>query len=327
MTESSLSGSPEIDVVITWVDGDHLSHRLQREEHLANSNLVLHENAINPHRWTDNGELFYCLRSIENFAPWVRKIWIVVDAVVPSLSGLSDSTLAKIDFVFHSELFAGIEDVLPTFNSLAIETMLWRIEGLTERFLYFNDDVFLAGPLKKEDMFIGEKIILRGNWRNYSGLDNNPEIRADPALFNHFMQINAAKIVGFEAENLFAAAHVVHPMRQSIMSNLFDRYTDIFLNNARYRFRDLNQFLPQTLHNLTCIADGSAIIHEKKDHLHIHSGQGIGQPGDVMRAVLENALLPEIKFLCVNDLPQLEAMVPEARDYIMRATGEPRKTK
>jgi Stealth protein CR2, conserved region 2 len=34
--------------------------------------------------------------------------------------------------------------LLPTFNSRAIESMLWRIDGLADRFVYFNDDMMLT---------------------------------------------------------------------------------------------------------------------------------------------------------------------------------------
>jgi hypothetical protein len=32
-----------------------------------------------------------------------------------------------------------------------------------------------------------------------------------------------------------------------------------------------------------------------------------------------------VKFLCINDLPQLEAAIPDMRDWIERAIGAERK--
>ena len=59
--------------------------------------------------------------------------------------------------------------MLPTFNSYAIETMLWRIEGLADRFLYFNDDMMLVGPVEPTDFFSNEgKVKLRGRWSNWN---------------------------------------------------------------------------------------------------------------------------------------------------------------
>jgi hypothetical protein len=102
----------------------------------------LHENTPNPHRWACNDEILYCLKSIDKHAPWIRKIWIVSDAETPDISSLSDALRAKIRFSYHRGLFEGFEDALPTFNSRAIESTIWRIPGLTDRFIYFNDDVF-----------------------------------------------------------------------------------------------------------------------------------------------------------------------------------------
>lgn len=40
-------------------------------------------------------------------------------------------------------------DYLPTFNSHVIEANLHKIPNLSEHFIYFNDDVFVAKPLQK----------------------------------------------------------------------------------------------------------------------------------------------------------------------------------
>ena len=310
-----------IDAVITWVDGSSEKHRGKRQQYLAQAGRALHENAINPHRWACNDEILYCLQSLENNAPRVRIIWIVVDDETPNLRSLSENIRAKIRFVFHPDIFAEFAYALPTFNSLAIESMLWRIEGLSERFMYFNDDVFLAAPLKPTDVFSGSSPILRGKWVDYSEALNGSEVRRDPVKFNHYMQLNAATMMGFEATRLFSSAHVVHPLRRSVMSRLFDQHREAFGKNVAHRFRDLSQFLPQGLHNHACIIAQDAVFETSRDHLHIVSGQGIGQCPTETRSLLQKATSPEIKFLCVNDLPQLEDVVPEAREWISLAIG------
>ena len=310
-----------IDAVITWVDGNTVSHRRERARYIAKVGDPLHENAINPHRWDNNDEILYCLQSIENFAPWIRKIWIVIDSELPNLTSLSDQLRAKVSFVFHRDIFGEFSAVLPTFNSLAIESMIWKIEGLSERFIYFNDDVFLSAPLLTTDVFQGSWPVLRGEWVDYSELLCQSEMRRDPAKFNHFMQINAARMAGFAAKRLYASAHVVHPLRCSVMAELFNKNRSAFIENIKYRFRDLRQFLPQSLHNHACIAAEKAVIHTEDDHLHIVSGQGIGRPTVETLALLQKANSPEIKFLCVNDLSQLETVVPQARELLCRVIG------
>jgi hypothetical protein len=311
-----------IDAVVTWVDGNDPAHRALRTQYMAEVGGVLHENASNPHRWESSDEIQYCLRSIHNNAPWVRTIWIVVDRDGPDVASLPQSLRDKLRIVTHAQIFAGYEAVLPTFNSLAIESMMWRIEGLAERFLYFNDDVFLTAPLAPDDMFERLRPVLRGQWRDYSAIAQNPAARDDPALFNHFMQINAAALCGIGPERLFAAAHVVHPMRRSVMAHLQATRRAAFEANIGHRFRDLSQFLPQAVHNHHCIANGQAVMAQGTDHLHIKSGQGADGPPAQTRALLTKDRLAETRFLCVNDLPQLEALVPDARRLIARAIGE-----
>jgi hypothetical protein len=50
----------------------------------------------------------------------------------------------------HEAIFPNASH-LPVFSSPAIEAHLHRIPGLSERFAYFNDDVFLGAPTWPED--------------------------------------------------------------------------------------------------------------------------------------------------------------------------------
>lgn len=66
----------------------------------------------------------------------------------------------KIWFVFYLDIFVEFVDVLLIFNLLVIESMFWRIDGFSECFMYFNDDVFLVVFLKLIDVFSGSFFIL-----------------------------------------------------------------------------------------------------------------------------------------------------------------------
>jgi hypothetical protein len=310
--------SSRIDAVITWVDGADPAHARKRRRHLGGP---LHANGINPHRWACSDELGYCLRSIGNNAPWIDRIWIVTDAQQPDLSRLPAAIVDRIAIVDHRTLFAGHESALPTFNSLAIESLIWRIPGLAERFIYFNDDVFLTGPLLPDDVFDGLSPVLRGKWVDDSVLAADVGSRSDPARLNAITQINAAALLGYGAERLFAGAHVVHPMRRSVFAELFDHHRAAFIANIGHRFRDVGQFLPQALHNHACIRDGMAVLHGIDDHLHLRTGAVTDYPLPAVRDYLARALQPQFKFLCVNDLPQVEAAIPDTRDWIERAIG------
>jgi Stealth protein CR2, conserved region 2/Stealth protein CR1, conserved region 1 len=309
----------QIDAVITWVDGDDPEHRAKRLAHQIPTGETLHENGINPHRWACSDELGYCLRSIENNASWISTIYIVTDAQTPDLSHLSSSLRAKIKIIDHTHIFRDYEHVLPTFNSLAIESMMWRIEGLSEHFIYFNDDVFLTAPLHPSDVFKGQNPVLRGKWVDHSGLGSSSEHLADPAMFHDFMQLNAAIKLGFASDHIFASAHVVHPMRRSVFADLFARFPDAFLANIAHRFREISQFQPQGLHNGACILSNTCVIQTAPDHLHLRTGALEDYSLADVSAYLQRSLSSQIKFLCVNDLSQVEAAIPDARAWIEAA--------
>jgi hypothetical protein len=309
-----------IDAVISWVDGLDPAHLQKRQIFMGSAPHLFHENATNPHRWACNGEIYLCLTSLEHNAPWLRKIWIIVDEQSPDLSRLSAALRAKVHLVDHSDIFANHGAALPTFNSLAIETFMWTIKDISDRFIYFNDDVFLTAPCQKSDFFSPSGPILRGAWADFGALQNDPIQMADPTKFNHYMQLNAADLCGVPAQRLFRAAHVAHPCLRRTMVHLHSRFEAAFRDNARYQMRDIRQFSPQSLHNHACILQKTGTLHPVKDHYHIYSGQGVGAADGTIPALLQTIKdTPDLKMLCVNDLPQLEALYPDIRSWLAQA--------
>lgn len=133
-----------IDFVITWVDGSDPQWIKERNQYCEKS-----ENESNGEsRYRDMGLLKYWFRSVEKFTPWVRNIFFVTQGHVPSWLKLDHP---KLTVVKHSDFIP--DKYLPTFNSNAIEMNLNRIEGLSERFVYFNDDVFPIRTLNREAFF------------------------------------------------------------------------------------------------------------------------------------------------------------------------------
>ena len=310
-----------IDAVITWVDGADPAHQAKRHARLKQARRALHANGINPHRWGSSDELTYCLTSLANHAPWIRHIWLVTDNQAPDMSVIPLGIRDRLRIIDHRIVFDGLHHVLPTFNSLSIETVIWRIPGLSDSFLYFNDDVFLTAPLRPEDVFCNDKPVLRGKWVDHSALAQDAAKLRDPALFNHFTQINAARLAGFDAAHMWASAHVVHPLRRPVLEDLFARLPAEFMANLAHPFRDVTQFQPMALHNHVAINRGKYVTAPAKDYLHQRSGAALELPLEQVRAWLQHSCSGDAKFLCVNDFPQLEACMPESRALIARAVG------
>lgn len=110
-------------------------------------------------RFADNEELKYSLRSVEKYAPWIRKIFIVTNGQIPSWLDLDHP---RISIVTHKEIYAN-KSHLPTFSSPSIETNIHRIPGLSKKFIYMNDDVFFGAEVWPDDFYThskGHKIFL-----------------------------------------------------------------------------------------------------------------------------------------------------------------------
>ncbi|NXI26509.1 GNPTA phosphotransferase, partial [Sterrhoptilus dennistouni] len=107
----------------------------------------------------DNEELRYSLRSIERHAPWVRHIFIVTNGQIPSWLNLDNP---RITIVTHQEIFQNVSH-LPTFSSPAIESHIHRISGLSQKFIYLNDDVMFGKDVWPDDFYShskGQKVYL-----------------------------------------------------------------------------------------------------------------------------------------------------------------------
>jgi len=110
----------------------------------------------NPHdSGCDNGELMYSLRSVEQYAPWIHKIHILVNgepgATVPLPSFVQPNT-SWIKMVNRCDLFPDSGDC-PTFNSFACYSVVHKVPELSKRFLYMDDDFLFTNSLTKDVLF------------------------------------------------------------------------------------------------------------------------------------------------------------------------------
>ncbi len=132
----------DIDIVITWVDGDDPEWRKLRNQY-ANDGELEKPDVGGKERYEDNGLLKYLFRGLDKFAPWAHRIYFVTWGHLPPwLNEASE----KLRVIRHQDFIP--KDYLPTFNSAAIALNLHRIPGLSERFVYFNDDMYLLSETK-----------------------------------------------------------------------------------------------------------------------------------------------------------------------------------
>lgn len=132
-----------IDLVYLWVNGNDPQWVAKRNTYLGKP--IEESNVC---RYVDNGDLKYSLRSIEKYAPWIHRIFIVTDNQVPEWLNTSNP---KIQIVDHTEILPA--ESLPCFNSSVIEHFLANIPGLSEQFLYSNDDMYINQPVTPDTFF------------------------------------------------------------------------------------------------------------------------------------------------------------------------------
>ena len=132
----------KIDFVVPWVDSNDPKW-IESYNHYR-PNKPLSDNV----RFRDWGIFRYWFRSVEKYAPWVNKIYLITNGKFPDWI---NPDCEKLVLVNHSDYIP--EKYLPTFNSKTIELNLGRIKDLSEHFVYFNDDMIINAPVTPQYFF------------------------------------------------------------------------------------------------------------------------------------------------------------------------------
>lgn len=260
-----------IDAVITWVDGADPKHKAKLDEYLASIGGA-RPRAASPARFNSVGEVEYCVVSLLRFAPWLRTIYIISDQQQPGFMAKLVGTVyeSRVKVVDHSVIFAGYEQYLPIFNSMAISSMLWRIPGIAERFLFLNDDFALIRPLQPTDFFRGDKVVLHGAWRTQTDWRFVKRIfslvkrvlgRTEKNERVRFIgvQENSAKMLGFDRK-VFQLEHNPHPWKRSSWQRYFFANPSQLDKNISFKLRSAQQFVPEGFSAHYEIKTGNAVI-------------------------------------------------------------------
>ena len=222
----------EVDVVYTWVNSLDLEWQNLYQSH-ANSDLV----SSNLSRFTNRDELKFSIRSVLQNAPWVRKIFVLTNCKPPEWVNLDSN---KIFWVHHEELF-DVND-LPTFNSHAIESVLHNINGLSNFFLYCNDDVFFAKPTKKSDFFLPNGLA-KLRFEPY-GVVNGRINESDPSYVNAARNGQRLLEQQFSKVPVQLHKHTVQCMRRDVLSEMEILFSKDLCATRRNKFRDITDVSP-----------------------------------------------------------------------------------
>jgi hypothetical protein len=273
-----------IDAVITWVDGNDPAHQAKLQAYLGTQGQNPPGSA-HPTRFRETGELEYCVASILRFAPWVRNIHILTDDQIPSFleDGLHKNIAQHINLVSHKTVFRGYEWALPVFSCRPIETLLWRIPGLAERFIYFNDDMMLIRPVQPEAFFENDKLVIRGKWTRFADHSWLGKLKAFLLALKHQqtkrpirashrrMQELSARFIGCSQRYLLLP-HEPHPAFKSDMDQLYSDHPQWLENNIKHKLRHPDQSWSFSLAAHQAIRNNNAVIDNQPTHSLIKAG-------------------------------------------------------
>jgi len=288
-----------VDVVYTWVDGADPLWQETRAKEIEKEFGVQERgsDATAIKRFRNRDELKYSLRSIHQFAPWVRHIYIVTLNQKPSW--LKEHP--KITIVDHKDIFLD-KSHLPTFNSMAIECHLHRISNLQEHYIYFNDDFFLGNIVTFSDFFTedGKIQVFPSRTKIKKGMPTPEDNGFDAACKNTNQLLN--ELIGKKRRN--KPSHTPHAFRKSVVSRIEKQFSEIFAAVSSHKFRSLNDYtITNGLIPYIAMHDGDA----KKnfpEHKTVHFGKDIAHDKKKTQQLLDQ----RPQFFCIEDSSEEESL-------------------
>ena len=223
-----------IDLVYLWVDSADSKWQAKKNAALTAMGKPIDKAALDG-RFESKDELKYSLRSVQKYLPWVNRIYIITDEQVPAWLNVENPLISIVD---HRDIVPA--ELLPTFNSAALELFIHRIPGLSEHFIYANDDMFVGSPLTPDFFFNASGnpiVILREKWYEKSVFSSAPA--RQHSLVGTRVR-NAVRLV-FNLTGLryhMSICHAMEPMRKSYLEDIFAQHGSKIITDTATAFRE-----------------------------------------------------------------------------------------
>ncbi|WP_316307964.1 stealth family protein [Clavibacter michiganensis] len=304
----------DIDMVFSWVDGNDPEFQKRRAERMKD--VVVGEGDDSEARFRQIDELKYALRSVYLFAPWVRRIFIVTDS--PKPSWLADHP--AVTFVRSEEFFTD-PAALPTNNSQAVESQLQHIPGLSEHFLYSNDDMFFGRPVQPGMFFSPGGITKFIEASTRIGLGDND---SDRSGFENSARVNRRLLM--DRFGRLITRHLEHaatPLRKSVLLELEQEFAEDFHRTQLSRFRSSTDIsVTNSLYHYYAQMTARAVQQENAKVAYVDTTSRAGL--DLLPGLLKRR---SQDFFCLNDgsFPEVPAEERQERvqEFLERYYGIP----
>lgn len=205
---------PDVDLVYCWCNGPDFAGREKC-------------------RFCNNEELRHSIKSADAFAKWVRRIYVFVNdgTVIPEWL----AARRKVVVVRHSEVIP--KNVLPLYNSVSIEFWLHRLPGLSERFIYGNDDMFFGRSVSPSDFFDRRGRMI---CRYKLGVSLRAALAADGGAYNSQL-LNCRRLLGVADDSL--PHHGFDGYLKSVLADFWREYPAEALASGSFRERSPKQLI------------------------------------------------------------------------------------
>lgn len=128
-----------IDIVITHINFNDINWQNQYKQYFKEFNYNRHRAEIN---------FKYLLRSINDNIDFVNNVYLIVSSETQVYDWINKD---KVKIILHKDIIP--QEFLPTFNSCTIEMFLHKIPNLSDKFIYFNDDMFIMSKKQTNDYY------------------------------------------------------------------------------------------------------------------------------------------------------------------------------
>lgn len=266
------------DFVVTYVDGNDPEWR---KGYMCTCIRQRRPQGIAPERYRDWGTLKYIIRSVEKYMPWIRNVYLVVERESQVPDWVNKET---VNVVYHTDIMP--DDVLPVYNSTAIEMYLYNIPGMAERFIYANDDMIAMNYLTEDDFYDAtgypKLFVTKKPWK--------PTHMYSCHLHNGEALVRGLLGMAPDDENTTRTGHNMNPMLRSTWEMLWEeRGKRIRQSVTSFRAKhNINQELCSYWH----ILSGNFSKSERRTH-YVEMRD--------MKTVANVIRETEAQLLCVND--------------------------
>ena len=306
----------KIDIVVTWVDGNDPKWQEEKAKYSPQKDQNNTNCDTRNIRYRDMDCLKYWFRGVEKYASWVNKIYFVTCGQKPEWLNIKNPKLVLVN---HKDYMP--KEFLPTFNSNAIEASMHKINGLSEKFIYFNDDMFIINPVSKKDFFKKnipcdsmsfEPLIIMPTDNFHKKVCNDLEIINKNFIFKKFKKKNKRKIFSLKQKkhllrslslinyNTFVGFHNYHlpiPYLKKTIEEVWEKESDILNTTMSFRFRNNKESVNHWLYQYWQFASGN--FAQRRDNF-----------GKFIKISDKNANKyicgKKYKILCINDSDKVE---------------------